>query len=317
MNYSELITLLAGNAVADIDGNREYIAYCARNLDKFGFREEREQTETAKKVIEERLDTQASGASQVSEALKLLKSRRNLDLDLYYELIVAGYKPRWSEAQQRYFEHAVRIIRSGNYFFFSFTSRGPETPGADKAINRRYWHYIRRIIVRPKASDRTERNLLADAIETSFRDEGLEGFYYKRHDKDGSVLMSKLRAACESCLVFVQLVDNPMFAPPRDPNYCALEYQLAKDFIAHAATVNESRILFLVAANAPESLPDPQTVYSPYRQWVDHIRSKSDIYLPPVPEYDKPTIDRIRANICSVAGKIKQAEKDLLDHVPA
>src|ERR1035437_6316985 len=116
MEYPELIDFFAAHRVADIQNVPEYAAYCARNLDALGFRVARDRTEVAKKAIEDRLEGQPNGAGQLRQALKLLVAQRSLDFDRCHELIAAGYKPAWSPEQQVYFEHAARIIRSGNYF---------------------------------------------------------------------------------------------------------------------------------------------------------------------------------------------------------
>jgi hypothetical protein len=302
--------------VAEIQSVQEYADYCAGNLNSLGFRDERDKTEMAKKAIEERLDNQPSAKDQVRQALKLLQSQRTLEFERYYDLIAAGQKPRWSTEQQNYFEHAVRIIRSANYFFLSFTSRGPDTPGADKSINRRYWQFIRRTIRLATNSDRKERNLLADAIDTALRDEAIEGFYYKRHENDNSVVERKLREGCESCLVFLQLVDHPMFHPPRESNYCQIEYELARNFISQTGGLDEKRILFIVAAKEPADLPDPDTVYAPYKEWVEHIRRNSAVYLPPVPDQSKDGVNKIKEKIAGIVAQVKAAKKDMLDRVP-
>jgi hypothetical protein len=315
MDYPELIDLFAAHRVADIQNVPEYVAYCARNLDTLGFRAARDKTEVAKKAIEDRLDRQPNAAGQVRQALKLLESQRGLDFDRYSELISMGYKPAWSREQRVYFEHAARIIRSGNYFFLSFTSRGPEGLG-DKRVNRRYWHFIRRKIRRPTNGDLRERNLLADAIDIMLRDESIDGFYYKRHDNDNSLVERKLREGCESCLVFVQLVDNAMFSPPKDPNFCEFEYRHALDFIRQAGVPAEDRILFVVTERDKGDLPDPDAVYATYRDWVTHILSKSAVYLPPVADYDRQTIDEIKEKLAAVVSQVKAAKKNMMERVP-
>ncbi|MBZ5581053.1 MAG: hypothetical protein LAQ30_02405 [Acidobacteriia bacterium] len=315
MEYPELIRFFAAHKVKDIQNVREYEEYCERNLESFAFRSARHEVEVAKQTIEERLDAQATATLQVSQALKLLESRRGLDFDLYHELISAGYKAGWSPEQQKYYDHAARIVRSGNYFFLSFTSRAPAGPG-DKRVNRRYWYFIRNKIQRATAGDRRERNLLADAIDLMLRDEFLEGFYYKRHDNDNSIVERKLRDACQSCLVFVQLVDNAMFRPPKAPNYCEFEYRHALEFISQVEGTIEHRTVFLVTEKEPQDLPDPDAVFAGYSDWLKYILSKSAVYLPPVEEYDRTAIDELKAKLAGVVAQVKQARKNLLEKAP-
>ena len=314
MDYPELTAFFAAHRVADIQNVPEYAAYCARNLDALGFRDARDKTEVAKKAIEDRLDGQPNAAGQLRQALKLLVAQRSLDFDRYRELISVGYKPAWSREQQVYFEHAVRIIRSGYYFFLSFTKRGPEDLGKMR-VNRQYWELIKRKIEPPSKGDLKERNLLAHAIYVMLRSELLEGFYYPRHDNDNSLVERKLREACESCLVFVQLVDNAMFSPPKDPNFCEFEYRHALDFIRQAGGPAEDRVLFVVTERDKDDLPDPLTVGT-YGDWVRHIQSKAAVYLPPVADYDKRRIDEIKEKLAAVVSQVKAAKKNMLERVP-
>ena len=67
-------------------------------------------------------------------ASSALKNRGSRDFEWLYDLIVAGYKPRWSEAQQNYFERQVTTLRSGNDFFLSFTSRPADLQADTEAM---------------------------------------------------------------------------------------------------------------------------------------------------------------------------------------
>lgn len=317
MNHPELVSFFATHKVAEIQNIDAYTKYCEKNRGIFGFEEARDKTEMAKKAIEERLDRQRNGADQIRVALKLLEAQRHLDFDRYYNLIAAGYKPNWSRDQQNYFEHAVRIVRSGKDFFLSFTSRGPESFG-DKRVNRRYWYFIRQMIPLVGKSERKDRNLLADAIDTMLRDSALNGFYYKRHENDNSVVEQKLLDACTSSLVFIQLVDNAMFnvdeTKPR--NYCKYQYENALTFIRQIQNMVEDRVIFLVTERKPDDLPDPDRVHAPYRGWVVDILSKSAIYLPPVQDNDKRIIDEMKTKVAGLVEQVKAARRNILDRIP-
>jgi hypothetical protein len=66
-----------------------------------------------------------------------------------------------------------------------------------------------------------------------------------------------------------------------------------------------------------EKLPDPDSVYASYSDWVKKIREKSAVYLPPVPTYNKQTIIQIKSSLDFVVQAVKKAKDDMFDRVPA
>ena len=318
MRYQELIQYFATNKISQIRNLPDFQKYCEKNLGDFGFENALDETEKAKKNIEERLDGLPGPKDQIRLALKLLGSLPPRDFERYHELIAAGYKPRWSQDQQKYFEHFVPVVRSGNYFFLSFTSRPTEDGPADKRVNRRYWHFIRRTIRQSSGRDRKTRNLLADTLDTLFHDDDLSGFYYKRHDSDNAVVRTKLLQACRSSLVFVQLVDNAMFDhdSSREENWCAFEYDKSLEYFREIANLVDNRIVFIVTEKDRDQLRDPYDVHPLYRDWVERIRQKGAIYLIPCEDYDKGIIDETKRVIAAMVKEVKAVKQLMLEHVP-
>jgi hypothetical protein len=311
MDFPELITFFANNRVAAIRSVPAYNTLCEKYADNLQFQRQNDLIEIAKTRIEKLLEDQPSSASQIRQAMIELQSQRNLDFDLYYKLIVAGYKSRWSAEQQKYFDRQIPAIRSGKDFFLSFTVREPQTI-ADKRINRRYRYYIDSVIgdnnIFP--ADRKSQNLMAKVLYIALTDKSLKGFYYPLHENDNAEVEQKLLAGCQNSRVFVQLVENVMFDPQKKPNFCEYEYRHAVQFIQE-----EDRILFVITEDSQDDLEDPATAYPDYRDWVEHIRSKAAPYLPPA-ESDTQRIDEIRKKVAEVVSQVKAARKSMLDRIP-
>ncbi len=182
----------------------------------------------------------------------------------------------------------------------------------EKGINRRYRYFIRREAADATKADRRSENLLAKAFYAKLTAESLKGFYYPKHENNNAEVERKLRSGCQSCRVFVQLVENVMFDPPDGhPNYCEFEYRRAVEFIQ-----GEGRILFVVAAERPEDLEDPETVHEEYRDWLGSIRIRAAPYLPPVEEYDRQRIADIGKKLADVISQVKAAKRKVLDGIP-
>ena len=312
MDFPELINLFAAHRVASIGTVPEYLELCGRFASNVQFQRQRDTTEVAKRAIEEWLDNQPNYKAQVRQSFIMLQGNRIGDFDLYYALIVAGYKHRWSVAQQTYFDRVVPTIRNDNDFFLSFTSRGPRV--GDKRINHRYWYFIRSEIgghnITP--DDRRNKNLLAEALYAMLMDATLKGFYYIRHEDDNTLVVDKLRKGLEGSRVFVQLVENVMFDPPDGrTNYCEFEYRHAVQIIGE-----EDRILFVVTEKCPDDLEDPARVHGPYRDWVEHIRSKSASYLPPVDDYNKQRLSELKKKLENIVMTVKGARRGVLERIP-
>src|SRR5438477_4750668 len=127
MDFPELIRIFAANRVETVSHLPQYVALCRTHRDNPQFQQQLEDVRLAKSALEVLLDQPKTYALQIREALiKLNKNRGDPAFDLFYQLIVAGYKPQWSRPQQDYFEKCVKNIRTGHDFFLSFTTRAPE-----------------------------------------------------------------------------------------------------------------------------------------------------------------------------------------------
>jgi hypothetical protein len=312
MDFPELIQLFATHKVAVIHTVPEYIDLCGRYAGNRQFQRQRDDAELAKTDLEGQLDEQPTYKSQILAALDNLQAQRIVQFDLYYALVTAGYKPKWSAAQQAYFEREVPRIRSGNDFFLSFTSRSPTV--GDKRINHRYWYFISEVIGADHITtdERRTKNLLAEALYAKLVDFNLKGFYYVRHENDNAILKNKLHEGCRGSRAFVQLVESVMFDPPSGrPNYCEFEYREAVKFIH-----DEDRILFVVAEERSDRLERPETVHKPYRDWLEHVLRKAAPYLPEADRDDRRRVEEIRSKLSEVIEMVRAARRSALGRIP-
>jgi hypothetical protein len=316
----DLIRLFASTPVDQIKQNAEYQQLCAAHVGDLLFNEERHRIEIAKKRLEGLLDNSMTRAEQVRAVLTELRRRRGDPLQkLYYQLIMAGYEPQWSDAQKDYFQRAWRLIQSKYDFFLSFTTRH-HPPDEDNLVNTYYRHFISVYGDSTKLgqTDAKRKNQLAYTINRLLSENGKRvGFFFETHPSDNQIVEVKLREACRSSLVFVQLVQSIMLRPPdQRPNYCFFEYNEAGGYILPDLD-GEQRMLFIVAEDSPNALPDPFEVPPDYDLWYQHLRAKAALYLERFDVYDDAKIKALRETIEREVGyKLGAAWQRIFQGVP-
>ncbi len=137
MKVSEdLLQILATTEIANISQSIEYQKLCQANVGDSRFQAERDRVERIKIRVEANLKPPLTTIEEAKAALSLLiRSRRvTEDRDLYHALLVRGYKARWTNKQQAYFDDAWEKIRLEYDFFFSFTTRYPRVEGKTPSI---------------------------------------------------------------------------------------------------------------------------------------------------------------------------------------
>jgi hypothetical protein len=141
----KLIRLYASNPVVQIETVPEYTQLRGRLAEDRHFQEERYRIERAKAKIEAAINGTMTQRESVQNAIKLLLQCRGNDQlrDLYHDLIVAGYKPNWTLAQQQHFDEAWKVIKLKYDYFLSFTCRHTVDLG-DNPVNTAYKHFISR-----------------------------------------------------------------------------------------------------------------------------------------------------------------------------
>ncbi len=287
--HDDLLRLYAANRIEKVIQGADYQRLCREHEDNQVFQAERAQIERVKKSVEEWLDKPITQAKQVEQALSLLVSERHelQTLGIYYDLIVQGYKPNWSPAQQQYFDRAWMKINLRYDFFLSFTSRSENVPG-DNPINSDYRYFIQHVlgVTEFESADRKKTNLLASCVYRHVGRTPMDGFFYVHSSHDNSVIEEKLAKACSDSRVFLQLVQNIMFVSPQDrPNYCFFEYEKMNQLLQNSPD-KESRILFVVAEKGQKLLEEALVPLS-YRPWRKHISVKGAPYLAAVDLKDK------------------------------
>lgn len=281
-NREALVQLYASALVSEVLTSDAYRKLYAAHGTDSDFNGERNAVEKAKVWVENFLQPGLTQQEQLQEALKLLIStRRDPQQDLYYALIVAGYKPTWMASRQDYLEFAWKRIQAQFDFFFSFTTRNPVAPG-ENPINRQYRWFISHVLGPDEfeKADRKKNNLLADAIHQRILGNvpGAEGFYFPDSQYDNSQTLEKLESAVSSHLVFVQLVQVIMLvAPTEGDNYCFKEYTRAMDLLKGDPHKNQ-RMVFVLAEKDRQTLKN-RLIPPPYLGWRDHIYQKDPPYL--------------------------------------
>ena len=237
MKVSEdLLQILATTEIANISQSIEYQKLCQANVGDSRFQAERDRVERIKIRVEANLKPPLTTIEEAKAALSLLiRSRRvTEDRDLYHALLVRGYKARWTNKQQAYFDDAWEKIRLEYDFFFSFTTRYPRVEG-ENPINTAYKYFIIKELERTtwNCADRKKENLLATTVFRLLLTEAeYKGFFFPDSQFDNTMTEEKLAQACRNCLVFVQLIQNIMFQPPeKGENWCHFEYKLVKSLL--------------------------------------------------------------------------------------
>jgi hypothetical protein len=313
----ELIRLYASDKkVADIVDEPQYQQLCEQYKGDLQFNGERALVEEVRKRLEDRLDGAVTYQDQVREALiELNKHRRSRHQQLYYDLIVKAYKPKWSTSQQRYFEAGWKLISSEYDFFLSFTTRYTP-PGGENPINARYKYFIISEIDRAgyKNADRGKENLLVKALHRMLAQPPLRGFLFTEYENDNTLTEQKLRDACAKAIVFIQVVQNVMFSEPlgRRTNYCFFEYTQAKSSIQA-----EDHFLFVVAEKPRGGLIAQHFVPPRYDAWHKHVLMKDPPYLEEARAHNTKLILDLRKNFeDKIVQKVKDVPEAIFKNVP-
>src|SRR5262249_11035233 len=229
--HDALIRLYAdkNKAVAKIKEGEEFKNVRDEFAQDRDFQKELDRIEVAKTQVKTAIEEAKTQPTSVRRAIQFLIQTRGDDRrrDLCHELIVAGYRPDWTAAQQQYFDDAWERIKLDYDYFLSFTTRYPAGVPGDNPVNTAYKHLIIAEIGidRYKKGDRKKTNLLAEAVNGLLSQPRIKGFYFPHTQYDNALTERKLEAACDSCLVFVQLVQTIMFDVPNGrTNYCFFEW---------------------------------------------------------------------------------------------
>ena len=107
------------------------------------FQEARKRVEEAAVFVRATMEAAAGPRDEVVYGLRLLRRTRAVpqDLELYHDLIFAGYRNKWSTELQDHFDRAYANLKLPNDFFFSFTNRCDQ-PFGENPVNTAYKHFI-------------------------------------------------------------------------------------------------------------------------------------------------------------------------------
>lgn len=277
----ELLRLYATNRVDKISGLQKFQTFCQQNEKQPLFKAHRVRIEKAKRKLEVWLEPESEEDNEVEQAISVLLGERHqlANRNLYYQLITLGYRPNWSDAQRKYFDLIWQRIRLKYDFFLSFTTRHEEVAG-DNPVNSNYRYFIQHVlgVTEFENADRRKKNLLAQCVHRYLARTPMEPFFYPHSENDNAVVDPKLAEACANSRVFVQLVQNIMFTPPKErKNYCFFEYEKVNQLLQGTAD-KERLILFVIAEKEGKLVPRP-LVPTEYWPWHKHVSSKAAPYL--------------------------------------
>jgi len=329
----DLIRVFGSTPVEKVTLSSDYTKLQAKYAhDAENFNRHKQEVEEAKTLIE--LAFKLAGndhAEQLKAAIwELLTRRRDADRDLFYELIVHGYRNRpdyWTVPQQQHFDRAWRLIQSKHDFFLSFSSRFEEVAG-DNPVNTRYEHFIRKEIsdAEYEKADRKKTNLLALAIHRLLSDAQHLGFFFPHSQGDNKDVKEKLTNACQGSVVFVQVLQNILFVAPVPPqespdtimeNYCFFEYRTAIEAYGETAE-GRMHTLFIGAEDAYANLVKPYHVPPQYKAWYQHVSDKDVPYLEGTHKFDPDKIEALRQIVLTkLKPRLDEVWDRLLTTVPS
>jgi hypothetical protein len=315
-----LVRIYARNKVETIENVPAFRALCAEFRDNHYFDNDRNKIEYAKVTVEQHLDRPGlTQKDSVRNAIQLLvANRRTPKRDLFHELISAGYKDQWTAAQRTYFDHAWKTIQLKYDFFLSFTSRYPD-PGLARInpINVAYKHFINHVLGEDSIakSDQRDTNLLARALHARLLVSPNRGYYYPRQQNDNAETERKLAEACDSSLMFIQLIQSILFdLPDEGTNYCFFEWERVMG--QFSAEDKEKRMLYVLAEMDYRGL---QQLNPPddYSQWHEHVVQKDRPHLPTAAFWKQTVLQDLDERISNhLLSKIRNAWIELGVGVP-
>ena len=110
------------------------------------------------------------------------------------ELALQALSARWSAGQIERFRKIAAALIGGYDYFLSFTGRNRLKKRAVLRVNREYEEFISKVLD-PKlieGVDRTEDNLLANALDALLTEKGFQGFFYPDRKGDSKQVLTKL-----------------------------------------------------------------------------------------------------------------------------
>jgi hypothetical protein len=159
-------------------------------------------------------------------------------------------------------------------------------------------------------------NLLALTVHRLLSEPPIRGFYFPHTQYDNALTEQKLEEACDSCMVFVQLIQPIMFDHPFNgvKNYCFFEWSRVRTQFRGANS--EKRILFVVAVGDRDIFRD-YLPFIDYDDWYKHLHQKDPPYLPEMHSRNEQRLAEIRALLKGIlVPQIRLARLRFVDTVP-
>jgi hypothetical protein len=227
---TRLVELYSMGPIEKVHASPTYQKLCQDHEGDRAFDGERNMVESLRIRIDDWLESRESYQKQVEFGLRLFRKLKPLEREACRELILLTYGKRWEVAHRSYFEEKSVFMSNASDYFLSFTNRNPNKPGLN-LVNRNHQFFIIDVLGSPRydSADRSQENLVAEAINSLLKGRGFNGFYYPKHAEDNTEVETKLRENCARALAFVQLVQEDIFRYYEGShNWCYFEYEVAR-----------------------------------------------------------------------------------------
>lgn len=308
----ELLPLFVQHLEQGPDQTAAYRAIADRYPGSMEFLQWRNSLDRYRNIVRQRVGRPPR--DQITEMLQMVRVVDPSTRPVLARFVADALGPAWSDAQRQHFSRLASLFVAGHDYFLSFTGRSmAQRPGVVLRVNREYEAFIARIFApqRIAAADRTEDNLLAEAVNAVLDQKGLRGFCYTERRGDSAPVLQKLDQGCRDSLCFVQLLANEMMLalPPTATNYCLWEYELA--------TRLELPQLFLLSHGKRDALPQKLDVDPGLWGWYERVAEVVDLrLLPAAPVTDAALLEQIELRIQETADQIVKIRRLAIANVP-
>jgi hypothetical protein len=258
--------------------------------------------------LDDSLKSPGTARQEVDQALRLIWGLQNLTKqEIYCDLVLRAAGPAWQNQHRTYFKEKSLVLMEAQHFFLSFTNRNSGRPNQN-LINTNHKEFIKWVIGKPKydSADKSEENLLAEAIYQLLVKGSLKGFYFRKHKEDNTMVKEKLQKNCKQSLSFVQLVQGEMFQQNAQlpMNWCFFEYSVVKE--------SNIPVLFVQI----EEDVSNANIYIAFNKWYEEFANRASIKLTRTPFYKPTLIDENREKINGLGKQVMQALDGIYKGVP-
>jgi hypothetical protein len=294
-----LLGLFALGSVEQVHSLPAYQELCRIHEKNRTFDAERAGVEEVRAYLDDSLSYPGTARQEVDRALRLIWSLQNpTKQELYRELVLRASGSAWQSQHRAYFEQKSMVLMQSQHFFLSFTNRNAGRPNQN-LVNANHKEFIKWVIGKPmyESANKSEENLLAEAIYQLLVKGSLKGFYFRKHKEDNQQVEEKLKKGCNESLSFVQLVQGETFQRNAQlpQNWCFFEYSVVK--------ASDIPVVFV---QVEDDIPNAN-IYVDFHDWYTEFQTRASIKLTRTPFYKPTLIDENLEKIKSLGKQVSQS----------